>query len=152
VAYCGTYDISFFTDPELDSATKVRAVHLQELRKALQEFHLSESGGHGNHRIIWYTNDSACTTSNQIVAGHSGVVYTGQDFGVIPNITTVKANHLMQMRDILDNYARKQNFEPFNWTPTIQGGKTKISWRHIEELRAALSMSNYVPNKSMPNV
>ena len=113
--------------------TKIRSVHIRELREALQQFHKTYTpGGHANKRIIWEDNDSACLTANE-----SGLPPSNQ-IGIIDQVTTVKKSHIQQLRDILDTYANKQGCSGFDWTdPNL----SHIKAIHIIELRNAIDIT-----------
>jgi len=134
LAYCGTNDLTEWTDPSIIATkTKVRGIHLRELRKAVQEFHITTLGGDDGKRIIWNKNDNNCKDDQTTESGN---------YGIIDGTTTIKVSHATQLRQILDTYANLQGFDSFTWeNEAATAGITKIRRPHIKRLREAVNIT-----------
>jgi len=134
LAYCGTSDVTGWTDPSIiTTKTKVRGIHLRELRKAVQEFHITTPGGDSGKRIIWDKNDNNCKDDQTTASGN---------YGVIDGVTTIKVDHIKQLRNILNTYANLQGFDSFTWeNEAATAGITKIRRPHIKRLREAVNIT-----------
>ncbi len=114
-AYCGEDDITEFSEICDERITKieVKAKHIRELREAVQRFHRAQPGGEDGKRVIWKDNDSACITQTE-------------DLGIIPQTTTVKKSHILQLRKLLDEYSNKQGHGSFSWSNNVSCGSSEF--------------------------
>jgi hypothetical protein len=102
---------TFTDDPLAAGNTAVKAVHLTELRQAI----------------------------DQLRARYGFAGYAWTDTTVTPGSTPVKAVHLTEMRSALnDVYNSAARTPPTYTTPTLTAGAAVISSVHIAELRAAV--------------
>ena len=107
----GTAPLTFTEDPLQPGGTRIKAVHLSELRSAIEAL-----------RVRYVL---------------APVTWTDQP--LLPGVTVVKAAHLTELRTGLDAvYAAAGRTPPTYATPGIQAGTTVITATHIAELRAAI--------------
>jgi serine protease AprX len=102
---------TFTDDPLATYSTRVKAVHVTELRQRIDELRARY--------------------------GLSAFAWTDSPLGA--NVTNVKAVHVAQPRAALaDVYAAAHRMPPVYGAPTIVAGQTPIAAAHIAELRAAI--------------
>ena len=100
--------------------------------------------------IFWYgacvdsVADESDTDNNCSPAGSqvtvSAVTLPFTDDPVVPGVTAVKAVHLTELRERVDDLRVSHGLDRYNWTdPSLQTGGTPVKAAHLSDLRAALA-------------